>query len=311
MPRPKRPILTEQPYHVYNRGNYKAPVFESKGAVDAFLRALDETVRMFEWKLYAFAIMPNHYHLCVRTPLGNLSEGMHHLLTAFCTRFNRYRKENGHVFQGRFHAKVAPKGISVRRIIDYIHLNPARAALVSLEQTARMDVTSLRDYLTLGRRPYVSVTEAFERFIGFLDDEEGRAAYRRELEKEVRVSQGDPDFEKDWKHAAREERREARRKSGGIRPERRLSREEVARAAEARWEACLSALLTTEGLTEADLVRMPKRDPRKLAIARRLSQSGATLRWIALRTAAGTRDSLRNNLGIWKGSGRHSHLGWE
>ena len=306
MPRPKRPILTEQPYHVYNRGNYKAPVFESKGAVDAFLKALDETVCRFEWKLYAFAIMPNHYHLCVRTPLGNLSEGMHHLLTAFCTRYNRFRKENGHVFQGRFHAKVAPKGISVRRIIDYIHLNPARAGLVSLEQTARMDVTSLRDYLTLGRRPYLSVPEAFERFIGFLDDEEGRAAYRRELEKEVRVSQGDPDYEKDWKHAAREERRESRRKSGGLRPERRLSREEVMRAAEARWETCLSSLLTADGLTEADLARMPKRDPRKLAIARGLVASGARLGWIAPRIKAGSCEYLRNNLGSWKGSGPHA-----
>ena len=293
MPRPKRPILTEQPYHVYNRGNYKAPVFETTGAVDAFLKALDETVRMFDWRLYAFAIMPNHYHLCVRTPLGNLSEGMHHLLTAFCTRFNRFRKESGHVFQGRFHAKVAPKGISVRRIIDYIHLNPARAGLRTVGQTAAMDVTSLRDYINPSRRPYLSVPEAFERFLGFNDDEEGRVAYLGELEKAARISRGDPEFQDDWKAAARQERREARRKAGPIRPERRKGREEVAREAEARWEACLSGLLAAEGLTEPDLARMPKRDPRKLAIARRLRERGAIWRWIAGRLHAGTPCYLR------------------
>lgn len=52
--------------------------------------------------------MPNHFHLLLRTPRGNLSIGMQWLLSTFATRFNQYRKESGHVFQGRYRYVVAP-----------------------------------------------------------------------------------------------------------------------------------------------------------------------------------------------------------
>ena len=296
MPRPKRRILTEKPYHVYNRGNYKAAVFETKGAADAFIAALDETVRMFDWRLYAFAIMPNHYHLCVRTPLGNLSEGMHHLLTAFCTRFNRFRKESGHVFQGRFHAKVAPKGISVRRIIDYIHLNPARAGLGTVRRAGAVDFSSIRDYLRPDRRPFVAAAEAYARFIGFTDDAEGRAAYLAELERDLRRDPEDKSFAAEWRNAERAERREARRRSGPLIPERLKGRDEVAAEAAARLSSKLDQLLQMAGLTAHELIHLPKRDARKLAMARELRHAGATYAWIASRLSAGSSGYLRANL---------------
>jgi putative transposase len=55
-------------YHVINRGNYRSDVFGSPGAAQAFVTALEETVGMFGWKLGAFAVMRNHFHLAVQTP---------------------------------------------------------------------------------------------------------------------------------------------------------------------------------------------------------------------------------------------------
>ena len=268
----------------------------------AFREVLEETVRLFQWELYAFAIMPNHYHLCLRTPLGNLSAGMHHLLTTFCARFNNFREEHGHVFQGRFKCKVAPKGISVRNIIDYIHLNPARARLLTLLAAAEISNSSLRDYLTDERRKFIAVPEAYERFLGFDDDAAGRAAYLSELAKTLRSDPDNKDFELAWKLAEKAERAE-RRKAGGLRPERRKTLREITLEQEARWEELAVRLLEEFGLSEVGLGNTAGRHPTKIAMAAKLKEAGATYRWITRRLHIGTPGSLRIYLRANRGSG--------
>ncbi|MBM3853830.1 MAG: hypothetical protein FJ399_11850 [Verrucomicrobia bacterium] len=46
--------------------------------------------------------MSNHFHLALATPRGNLVAGMQWLQSTFALRFNRYRRECGHLFQGRY-----------------------------------------------------------------------------------------------------------------------------------------------------------------------------------------------------------------
>ena len=61
-----RSIRRENPdaiYHVYSRGNYRAPIFADDKAAESFLRALEGTIRRAGWELYAYAIMPNHMQL--------------------------------------------------------------------------------------------------------------------------------------------------------------------------------------------------------------------------------------------------------
>ena len=302
MPRPRRPILTEKPYHVFGRGNYRNDVFETPGACRAFREVLEETVVMFQWELYAFAIMPNHYHLCLRTPLGNLSAGMHHLLTTFCARFNNFREEHGHVFQGRFKCKVAPKGISVRNIIDYIHLNPARARLRTLMEAAEIGNSSLRDFVTDRRRKFVSVPEAYGRFLGFDDDAAGRAAYLAELAATLRSDPDNKDFEIAWKLAEKAERAE-RRKAGGLRPERRKTLAETNLERQARWEELAVRLLAESGIDDAALATLSKNHGSKVRIGRSLKRAGATYGWIASRLCAGSAGYVRANLRMSKGSG--------
>jgi len=60
-------------YHVINRGNYRSWVFEREGAKKSFQKALFETCGRAGWRLHAYAIMGNHYHLAVDTPEPNLS----------------------------------------------------------------------------------------------------------------------------------------------------------------------------------------------------------------------------------------------
>ncbi len=78
-------------YHVINRGNHRSWIFETEGARHAFLLCLKECCEAKGWRLHAWCLMSNHYHLLVETPGGNLVEGMRWLQSTFANRFNRFR----------------------------------------------------------------------------------------------------------------------------------------------------------------------------------------------------------------------------
>jgi len=54
-------------YHVINRGNYRRDLFAPKGAAESFEKCLFEAARSFGWRIHAFVIMRNHFHLAVET----------------------------------------------------------------------------------------------------------------------------------------------------------------------------------------------------------------------------------------------------
>jgi hypothetical protein len=101
-----------------------------------------------------FCLMGNHFHLMLETPAGNLSEFMHRLQTAYSVYFNRRHQRSGHLFQGRYHARVVRGEGYILRLSRYIHLNPifTRAAK-KLPLRERIDM--LRRYRWSSYRSYI------------------------------------------------------------------------------------------------------------------------------------------------------------
>lgn len=131
-------------YHVLNRGNYRADVFGSEGAKRAFLKCLGEVCAKTGWKVHGWCLMTNHYHLALETPKPNLVEGMQWLQGTFATRFNRFRREQGHLFQGRYKALAVEPGAPLGSLCHYVHLNPIRAGIVPVEQLGQWPWSSYR-----------------------------------------------------------------------------------------------------------------------------------------------------------------------
>ena len=130
------------------------------------------------WRLYAWCLMGNHYHLCFETPEPNLVEGMRWLQSTFANRFNRFRQSNGHVFQGRYKA-ILLDADALGAVCHYIHLNPVRAGLVKAAELQQYAESSFaRLWHPSRRRDFEQFEVALEFAGGLSDTRAGRSKYR-------------------------------------------------------------------------------------------------------------------------------------
>lgn len=122
-------------YHVMNRGDRGGRVFLDNLDYELFIAGMGEVCRRTGWQVHAFALLPNHFHWLVETPEANLVAGMKWFLGAYSQGFNGRHGRRGHVFQGRYKASPiqTDSGNYFEIVSAYIHLNPARAGLVSGE----------------------------------------------------------------------------------------------------------------------------------------------------------------------------------
>lgn len=171
-------------YHVLNRGNYRGDLFETAGAAQAFVDCLGEASERMGWRIHAYCVMRNHYHLALETPRGNLVSGVHWLQSTFGNRFNRYRGERGRAFQGRYHAILVEPGVHLGQLVDYIHLNPVRAGIVMLEQLEQFRWSSLRRFVAnpaTDRPAWLDCEEWLRAKSGLPDTRAGWESYREHL----------------------------------------------------------------------------------------------------------------------------------
>jgi REP element-mobilizing transposase RayT len=113
------------------RGNGGARTYLDDADYQAFLRILSEVKARKPFRLYAYCLMPNHFHLLIEVEKFAISTIMHRLLTRYCKYFNIRRRRFGHVFQSRFKAILCDKDAYLLELLRYIHLNPVRARLVA------------------------------------------------------------------------------------------------------------------------------------------------------------------------------------
>lgn len=164
-------------YHVISRGNYRADVFGHDSTKAAFLKCLGEAAEKSGWIVHAWCVMSNHYHLCFTTPRANLVEGMQWLQATFSVRFNRWRNERGHVFQGRYKALIVEPD-AAGAVCHYIHLNPVRAGIVGLSVLATWPWSSLHVLIEVRRRArWFSAAAALAHAGGLEDVPKDRGRY--------------------------------------------------------------------------------------------------------------------------------------
>lgn len=133
MPRGPRIAFENAFFHVFNRGLNKQEIFLDTSDYQKFLRRLEEliTINQFDHAVYAYVLMPNHFHLLIQTKKTPISKIMSSLLTSYSMYFNRKYKRVGTLFQNRFKSKLCDKDSYFLGASRYIHLNPIEAGISS------------------------------------------------------------------------------------------------------------------------------------------------------------------------------------
>jgi REP element-mobilizing transposase RayT len=284
---------------VINRGNYRRDLFLSPSEARAFLDTVQEVRGLMGWHIHAYALMRNHYHLAIETPEPSLVEGMHWLQTTWATRFNRFRQERGHLFQGRYQSLLIEDAAALGRVVDYIHLNPVRAKIVVPEQVRHYRWTSLAGIL---RGDSWTDDHGWQAGGRFANDQRGRQAYERYL---VEIGSDEASWEArglkglsrgwaigthGWKQALAKEQSQLDLTAG-------LEASEVRDFRQSRWEHALAGTLRSLNRTETDLHTTPMKQPWKLELAADVRRrSGASFPWLANRLKLGAAASLRSYL---------------
>jgi putative transposase len=270
-------------YHIINRGNYRRPVFGTVGAARAFEFSLSEVCGRFAWRLHAYVILPNHFHLALETPQPNLVEGMHWLQSTFATRFNRLRSERGHLFQGRYQALLIEDVAALVRVVNYIHLNPVRAKLVPLLHCGSFRWSSLGRFVRRERMSCLYADSLLAQ-LGFEDSVAGWArylGYLRDWATRPEEEHDQREFCSGWAIGTAGWKRAVARDYSHLATVPDLDATELRDIRERRWQELLEGQLRATGRNEPEISRGPRDAPWKIEIAARLRKHGVPYRWIS------------------------------
>jgi len=133
------------------RGNARMDIYHDDDDRERFLAVLDAVVDRYELDCGAYCLMPNHYHLLVRTTAPNLSRAIRQLNGVYAQWWNRRHERVGHVLQGRFKAQVVQERLYLLAVSRYVVLNPVRAHLV--EQPEQWPWSSYRATVGIADAP--------------------------------------------------------------------------------------------------------------------------------------------------------------
>lgn len=308
MPRKPRVEFEGAVYHIVSRGNRQSAIYLDDKDCEIFLDTLDEACRRTGWRIHAYVLMGNHYHLLLETPHANLVAGMKWLQGTYTQRFNSRHKVWGHLLQGRYKALLVDSANEhyFSTVSSYIHLNPARANGFDLKNGKLTDYrwSSYPLYFDASKRPSWLHIERVLHSAGLIADKQGLAAYRKYMQKrvlEISLSDAPSKIDEEWDHIRRgwcfgdEEFRadmlERVDLSTGQR--RSFSGGEVGAHDEKDAEELLFAGMKLLGINEKNLEELKKGAEEKMLLAWLVRKNTAVSNaWIASRLCMGRPDCL-------------------
>lgn len=143
-------------YHVTSRGNERSDIFALDEDKQRFVEKLAENVERHHVRLYAYVVLRNHDHLLLETPRANLAAFMQQLNTSYTMHYNVRHDRVGHVFSGRYKAKLVSGDEYLLALTRYVHLNPVKITGMRDRPLAER-VTALRAYRWSSYGDYVGV----------------------------------------------------------------------------------------------------------------------------------------------------------
>ena len=116
-------------YHLTARGVARGEIYRDDYDRTLFVRLLRRVTQRWDWLCHAYTLMPNHYHLLIECEIRAVSLGMRTLNGVYARGFNERHDRIGHLFQGRYDARVLHDDEHLANACAYLWANPVRAGL--------------------------------------------------------------------------------------------------------------------------------------------------------------------------------------
>lgn len=165
MPRQARIDAPGAFHHIICRGLERRKIFWDDTDRDNFLSRLGDILQKSSTRCYAWALIPNHFHLLLQTGMTPLATVMRRLLTGYAVVFNHRHNRSGHLFQNRYKSILCQMEPYLLELVRYIHLNPIRAGIItSMQELQSYRYCGHGRLLGAGVAPWQSTQEVLERF---------------------------------------------------------------------------------------------------------------------------------------------------
>jgi REP element-mobilizing transposase RayT len=125
----RRAIDPDSIYHVMSRGSDRKPIVFDARDYECLCDCLDRVATRYEWEVFAWCVMPNHYHVVLRTTLSRFSRGFQVMNQTHSIRTNRRYGRSAHLFKNRPHCIEVASQAHLLGAIVYVVRNPIRAGL--------------------------------------------------------------------------------------------------------------------------------------------------------------------------------------
>ncbi len=129
MARRPRYVFSDGSFHVTARGAGRIAIYRDDDDCRTFLGLLGLVARTHRWRVHAFCLMTNHYHLVVEATVAQLSAGFQRLNGRYAQSFNGRHGRWGHLFGERFWSGQIEDEDELGAVCRYVVANPVRAGL--------------------------------------------------------------------------------------------------------------------------------------------------------------------------------------
>lgn len=199
MPRPLRIEYPGAWYHVFSMAARRRPVFKTEEHRDLFLEVVQQTAETYGVEVHAYCVVPDQYHLLIRTPRANLSRTMRQLNGVFTQRSNKRFGGKGQLFRGRYKAVLIDEATYLGATARFIHHVPVVAEQATRPDqyqwsSSRAQTGGVKGPAWLNTKALAKVNGVtYAKFLAQGVDEETQHFYAR---KHIEAVRGDPAFRK-------------------------------------------------------------------------------------------------------------------
>lgn len=176
MPRIARGLADGEIYHIINRGNRRSEVFHKEEDYEKFISLLKEAKKINNIKIYAFTLMPNHFHLVLKPKKAeDLSKFMQWLMTSYVRFYNKTYKTSGHLWQGRYKSFLVQKNNYLLTLLNYVEQNPQRAKLKDWKYAS----SQYKDSFLIDKLP-IDIPDDWDNFLSVIEKEKIENSIKRQ-----------------------------------------------------------------------------------------------------------------------------------